>query len=149
MTSFTRRLVTVSLAAALVTVAPSTAWADTAPAVSGTVLAKGTSTGTIATDNRGPTDVVVRRIVIPPGGTTGWHYHLGELVAVVLSGTLTRQLDDCSIRTSPAGQAFVEAAGRNHVHIGRNLGAEPVELYVTYLIPAGAPLSIERPDPGC
>jgi quercetin dioxygenase-like cupin family protein len=149
MTRFMRRLATVSLSAALVAAAPSSAWAGPAPAVSGTVLAKGTSAGTIETENRGPTDVVVRRIVIPPGGTTGWHYHLGELVAVVLSGTLTRQLDDCSIRTSTTGQAFVEPAGRKHVHIGRNLGAEPVELYVTYLIPAGAPLSVERPDPGC
>jgi quercetin dioxygenase-like cupin family protein len=142
-------LVPLFLGAAIVVAAPSVAWASPSSGVSGTVLAVGTSAGTIAARSRGTTDVVVRRIVIEPGGTTGWHHHTGELVAVVLTGTLTRQLDDCSIETSTAGQAFVEPAGRHHVHNGRNLGTEPVELYVTYLIPAGDPLSVDRSDPGC
>lgn len=144
-----RRVVLLFLCTALVAGVPSAAWAGPDSGVTGTVLAKGTSDGTIATRNRGATDVVVRRIVIEPGSTTGWHYHTGELVAVVLTGTLTRQLDDCSVETSTAGQAFVEPAGRRHVHIGRNLGTEPVELYVTYLIPAGDQLAISKSDPGC
>lgn len=144
-----RRLVPLVLGAVIVVAAPSTAWASTGSGVSGTVLAEGRSAGTIATENRGSTDVVFRRIVIEPGGSTGWHHHAGELVTVVLTGTLTRQLHDCSVETSTAGQAFVEPAGHEHVHIGRNLGAEPVELYVTYLVPAGAPLAIAQADPGC
>lgn len=136
-------------AAALAVAAPTQAWAASGSGVTGTVLAEGTSAGTVSARSRGATDVVVRRIVIDPGSTTGWHYHTGELIAVVLHGTLTRQLDDCSVEVSTAGEAFVEPAGRRHVHIGRNLGAEPVELYVTYLIPDGDPLSIEKADPGC
>ncbi|MCA1656360.1 MAG: hypothetical protein LC713_01360 [Actinobacteria bacterium] len=31
----------------------------------------------------------------------------------------------------------------------RNLGTVPVELYVTYLNPAGNPLSVDAADPGC
>ncbi|HEY2763215.1 MAG TPA: cupin domain-containing protein, partial [Pseudonocardiaceae bacterium] len=87
--------------------------------------------------------------VIGPGGSTGWHYHSGELIAVVQQGTLTRTLHDCSVQTRSAGQSFVEFAGKRNVHIGRNLGTEPVELYVTYVLPAGAPLSIDAADPGC
>lgn len=113
------------------------------------MLAKGVSAGTITAENHGITEVVVRHIVIEPGGSTGWHYHSGELIAVVHTGTLTRQLDDCSVETNATGQSFVEPAGRDHAHIGRNLGAEAVELYVTYLIPAGDPLAVDAPDPGC
>src|ERR671917_2427849 len=79
--------------------------------------------------------------------STGWHYHPGELIAVVHKGTLTRPLEDCSVQTNTPGQSFVEAAGDSHAHSGRKLGAEPVELYVTYMFPAGASLSIDAPDP--
>jgi hypothetical protein len=67
----------------------------------------------------------------------------------VQSGTLTRTMADCSVEVATAGQSFVEPDGANHVHIGRNLGTEPVVLYVTYLLPEGAPLSVDAPDPGC
>jgi quercetin dioxygenase-like cupin family protein len=144
-----RRSIPLVLGVAMLLAVPSAGWASPDSGVSGTVLAEGTSAGTVATRNRGATDVVVRRILIEPGGSTGWHYHTGELVAVVLTGTLTRRLDDCSVETSTAGDAFVEPAGRDHVHIGRNLGTEPVELYVTYLIPAGDPLAVAQSDPGC
>jgi quercetin dioxygenase-like cupin family protein len=93
--------------------------------------------------------VVVRRITIAPGGTTGWHYHDGELIAAVESGRLTRTLADCSTVETPAGTSFVEPAGRGHVHVGRNLGSQPVVLYVTYLLPAGSPLAHDVAAPDC
>lgn len=142
-----RRMVPLLVSAAVVV--STVAWASPSSGVTGTVLAQGSSPVTIAAKNRGATDVVVRRIVIEPGGATGWHFHTGELIAVVATGTLTRQLDDCSVETSRAGESFVEPSGRRHVHIGRNLGTEPVELYVTYVLPAGDPLSVDAPDPGC
>jgi quercetin dioxygenase-like cupin family protein len=94
-------------------------------------------------------DVTVRRITIAPGGSTGWHYHDGELIAAVASGTLTRTLADCSTVQTSAGASFVEPAGRGHVHIGRNLGTEPVVLYVTYLLPPGSPLARAITAPDC
>jgi quercetin dioxygenase-like cupin family protein len=117
--------------------------------VRATTLVAGTAAGGLAVTAPGPTEVTVRTITIAPGGSTGWHYHLGELLAVVQTGTLTRQLADCSTVASPAGQAFVEPAGVEHVHVGRNLGPEPVILYATYVLPAGSPLAVEAPDPGC
>jgi quercetin dioxygenase-like cupin family protein len=144
-----RRTLSVLLCGATVAMVPAAASATPGSGVSGTVLGKGTSHDTIEVRNDGQTDIVVRHIVIEPGGSTGWHYHPGELIAVVHKGTLTRTLEDCSVQTDSPGQSFVEAAGDSHAHSGRNLGTEPVELYVTYVIPAGASLSIDAPDPGC
>ena len=120
-----------------------------ASGVVATTLAAGTSSGDIQITAPGPTEVTFREITIEPGGSTGWHHHTGELLAVVQAGTLTRQLEDCSEVTTPTGGAFVEPAGRQHVHVGRNLGTEPVVLYVAYVLPAGRPFSEEAADPGC
>lgn len=62
---------------------------------------------------------------------------------MVKSGTLTRTLSDCSTEVTPPGGSFVEPAGRQHIHLGRNLGAEPVVLLVTYVLPAAQRLSLD------
>ncbi|MFC6596911.1 cupin domain-containing protein [Kitasatospora paranensis] len=111
-----------------------------------TVLAAGTAEGGFALCGRGRTDVTVQEVILDPGAATGWHYHRGPLVVVVRSGILTRVLTDGSRHTAPAGTAFVEPPGRCRVHLGRNLGPEPVVLLVTYLLPAGSPLA--QPVPG-
>ena len=117
--------------------------------VTGTVLATGTSPDGIVVTSREKTDVAVLEITIAPGGSTGWHYHDGAVIAVVKSGTLTRMLHDCSTEVTSAGRSFVEPAGRHHVHIGRNLGTEPVVLLATYVLPAGQPRSQDAPQPQC
>lgn len=141
-------MVMVGCLAALATV-PSAANATPGSGVSGTVLAQGVSQETLKLKAKGRTDVVVRTITVAPGGSTGWHHHPGQLLAVVKSGTLTRTLDDCSVEVTPAGTAFIEPSGPKHRHIGRNLGSEPVVLYVTYLLPAGSPLSVDADAPAC
>lgn len=128
---------------------PSAALATPGSGVTGTVLAMGTSAGTMKVEAKGVTDVVVRTITIAPGGSTGWHHHPGQLIAVVQQGTLSRTLDDCSVETTTAGQSFIEPSGAKHRHIGRNLGSEPVVLYVTYMLPAGSPLSVDAEAPAC
>ncbi|MCZ4121200.1 cupin domain-containing protein [Streptomyces sp. H39-S7] len=128
---------------------PSAAVATPGSGVTATVLAKGTSAEGLKIRTKGRTDVVVRTITIAPGGETGWHYHQGPLIAVVQAGTLTRTLADCSVERSSAGQSFIEPDGARKVHTGRNLGTVPVVLYVTYLVPEGAPLSVDAADPGC
>ncbi|NGO77017.1 cupin domain-containing protein [Streptomyces sp. YC504] len=128
---------------------PSAAGATPGSGVTGTILAKGTSQDTLRIKAKGRTDVTFRTITIAPGGSTGWHYHPGQVLAVVQAGTLTRTLGDCSVETTPAGGSFVEPGGSKDVHIGRNLGTTPVVLYVTYLLPEGSPLSMDAPDPDC
>lgn len=144
-----RRAVAAAACAVAVGVVPSAALATPGSGVTGTTLAKGTSEDGLKIKTSGRTDVVVRTITIAPGGSTGWHYHPGQVLGVVQSGTLTRTLSDCEVETTTAGQSIVEPAGPGHVHIGRNLGTEPVVLYVTYFLPEGAPLSVDAPDPGC
>jgi quercetin dioxygenase-like cupin family protein len=114
--------------------------------VTHTILAKGTSREG-ALGSGGEIEVTVYEVTIAPGGSTGWHYHDGELVAVVKFGTLTRQMHDCSTVVTGAGASFVEPAGRQRSHVGRNLGTAPVVLLVTYVLPAGMPLSQDAPEP--
>ncbi|WP_345428664.1 cupin domain-containing protein [Actinoallomurus vinaceus] len=107
--------------------------------------------GTIITDETvGDKHIVVREITLPPGQSTGWHYHDGNLFGYVKQGTLSHFDSSCKpdgvYRT---GSTIVEPAGSNHVHIGRNLGTVPVVLDVLYILPVGSPLSEDAPNPGC
>ncbi|MEU4500387.1 cupin domain-containing protein [Streptomyces sp. NPDC024089] len=144
-----KALALVGCAAVLGLVRPA-AVATPGSGVSGTVLAKGTSTGKLEVRTPdGRTDVTFRTITVEPGGSTGWHTHRGRLIAVVRSGTLTRTLDDCSVEETPEGSSFIEPSGADHRHIGRNLGTEPVVLWVTYLLPEGSELSDDAEAVDC
>ncbi|MFJ4779554.1 cupin domain-containing protein [Streptomyces sp. NPDC088762] len=94
-------------------------------------------------------DLVGREIVIEPGGCTGWHYHRVPLIALLKSGTLTRILHDHTVVVHHPGSTFVEPAGIRHIHLGRNLGTEPVVLYVTCALAEDDPLSIPAPAREC
>jgi quercetin dioxygenase-like cupin family protein len=95
-------------------------------------------------------DYITREITIQPGGSTGWHYHDGRVFGVIQEGTLTRTLADCSIDgVYPVGSPVTEGSGSDHVHVGRNLGPTPLVMWVMYIEPAGTPLAVEVPDPGC
>jgi quercetin dioxygenase-like cupin family protein len=117
--------------------------------VSATDLAQGTSAVALRIETGGRTQVMVRTVTIEPGGTTGWHYHTGQVIVVVQSGTLTRVLSDRSVETATAGQSFIELAGADQVHIGHNVGTEPVVLYLTYLLPEGSPPAVQMLAPAC
>ncbi|MFF2851054.1 cupin domain-containing protein [Streptomyces sp. NPDC058001] len=111
------------------------------PGVVGTVISRTTV---------GDTDYVLREITIPPGQATGWHYHDGTLYAFVRQGTLSHFDAACAPNgVNPAGTSLTEPPGPEHVHIGRNLGTEPLVLEVLYVLPHGAPLSEDVPNPGC
>ncbi len=61
----------------------------------------------------GRADVMVQRIVIDPGGTSGWHHHPGVVTVVVTSGSVTVLDSDCN-RTRygpglPNGAVFTES----------------------------------------
>jgi quercetin dioxygenase-like cupin family protein len=96
-------------------------------------------------------DVVVQHITIAPGGHTGWHSHPGPVVVLVTAGELTlyRGNDrNCVPHSFSAGESFIDP-GRGNIHIARNEGATPMELYATYLdVPIGGAFRIDVPDPG-
>ncbi|KJY41577.1 cupin domain-containing protein [Streptomyces sp. A1547] len=105
------------------------------------------ATARLARDTAGAGHLAGREVVIEPGGCTGWHFHRVPLIALVKSGTLTRILHDNSVVVHRPGSSFVEPPGIEHLHLGRNLAAVPVVLYVTstlaedeaFSIPAAAP----------
>jgi quercetin dioxygenase-like cupin family protein len=122
-------------------VAPATAVATPAVNIDSVVINQSTVDGI---------DYITRRITIQPGGSTGWHYHDGRVFGVVREGTLTRTMADCKDVVDPTGAAVTEGIGPAHAHNGRNLGPVPVVLWVNYIQPAGAPLSVDvPPPPGC
>ncbi|MCV7280577.1 cupin [Mycolicibacterium flavescens] len=95
-------------------------------------------------------DYITREITIAPGGSTGWHYHDGQVYGLIRGGTLSHDAAACvSDGVYPAGAPITEASGPGHVHVGRNLGPAPLVMWVLYIKPAGTPLSVDAPDPGC
>lgn len=97
-------------------------------------------------------DYVTRELTVaPPGGTTGWHYHPpGQVFGVIKQGTLTHYRGDCSVDgVYNAGDAISEGSGDGYIHEGRNEGPVPLVMTVLYIKPAGSPLAVDAPNPGC
>jgi len=89
------------------------------------------------------------KYTVQPGGYFGWHQHGGPVWAVIASGTLT--LYDggdpsCTGQPYPAGSAFLDSG--NHTHNARNETDQIVEVYATFMLPAGGPLRVDMPNPG-
>ncbi|KND28917.1 cupin domain-containing protein [Streptomyces acidiscabies] len=96
----------------------------------------------------GDKDYVLRELTIPPGQTTGWHYHDGMVYGFIEEGTLSHFDATCdSDGVYQKGQVIEE--GPNYVHIGRNLSDKPLVLKALYILPHGAPFSEDAPNPGC
>ncbi|MFI8105887.1 cupin domain-containing protein [Streptomyces sp. NPDC086023] len=105
-------------------------------------LAKGIAKEPIELHVANVSEVLMRRIVLPVGGSTGWHYHPGSLLAVVEQGELTHtDVHGRSHRYGP-GDAFLEPHGSQHAHEGCNTGENDVVLHVTYLNPGAGPLAV-------
>lgn len=136
-----RNAVRICLAVVLgVGLAPA-AWATPGTGVSGVTLFQRVV---------GDREYVVREVTIAPGGATGWHYHPGSVLGLVKEGTLTHYRGDCSVDgVYHPGEAISEASGPGYVHIGRNLGSEPLVLEVLYVNPVGSALAVDAPNPGC
>ncbi|MEV7418380.1 cupin domain-containing protein [Streptomyces sp. NPDC089919] len=105
-------------------------------------LAKGTAREPIELHVEGVAEVLMRRIALPVGGATGWHYHPGDLLAVVEQGELTHTDAHGRTHRYGPGDAFLEPRGSEHVHEGRNTGGDEVVLHVTYLNPSAGPLAV-------
>ncbi|MFE5938234.1 cupin domain-containing protein [Streptomyces sp. NPDC056470] len=121
------------------------------PPVSAVVLSEGVTSAPFKIKANGDRKVLYRKAVVQPGASTGWHYHLGEEIAVINSGTFTRiEGADCSVRVYGPGESLVEPVGPDTVHMGVNNGTEPVELYVVDILPKNATGPTKAaPDPGC
>jgi quercetin dioxygenase-like cupin family protein len=121
-----------------------------APAIASATPGIGIEAQTLSQATVNGHDYVTRQITIAPGGSTGWHWHSGRVFGVIRQGTLTHDVADCSVDGSyPAGAPITEGSGPDDVHIGRNLGSDPVVMWVLYIDVAGDPLANGVPNPGC
>ena len=139
----------VGLVATAATTTVSTASATPSSGVTATTLATADIPAGLLPFMSGPGVATARRITIAPGGTTGWHFHDGQIVGIVESGTLTHPGSDCKPVTYRAGQVIVEPEGSGNTHRGQNLTTAPVVLDVVYLLPKGAPFFEDAPAPPC
>ena len=87
------------------------------------------------------------RFELAPGGAFPWHRHPGPVWAVVTRGTLTFYSAGCDAMAYPAGTTFFDPGDLTHT--ARNEGAEPVEVFATFMFPAdaGPAPSIPQPAP--
>jgi quercetin dioxygenase-like cupin family protein len=149
------RKVTVAVVATLVAaIAVTVALATPAIGTVGTLFARGALTTpananadgiVLRTDNT--TDHAVQEIVFGPGSTSGWHRHPGVVLVTIKSGTIVHYNSRCVAETLTAGQAFWESG--QHATVVRNETLHEAVVYVSYIIPTGAPLRIDMPNPGC
>jgi quercetin dioxygenase-like cupin family protein len=96
----------------------------------------------------GSADVALVKVVIEPGGSTGWHHHPGVVLVSVKSGTVSNYHEDCEKTVYKAGEGFAESS--DHPATVRNEGNVDAVLYATFLIPTETPpdgLTISDPQP--
>ena len=150
-----RTILLMAVAVAVLAVVVGAALATTPKGVTPTPLTRATL-GNFEAENNGievesqhtSADFALAKVVIEPGGTTGWHHHPGVVLVSVASGTVTEYHEDCQPTVIQAGEGFVESQG--HVHFVRNEGKDPAVLYVTFLVPTTTPptgLTIPDPQP--
>ncbi len=99
----------------------------------------------------GPIDVMVQKVVIDPGGTSGWHHHPGVVTVVVQSGSVTVLDSDCN-RTRygpglPNGAVFTESGDEP----GEVTSPGGATLYGQFVAPSADPpvFRIEDDPPPC
>ncbi len=100
-------------------------------------------------DFGGPALVAVYQFTFDPGARAGWHTHPGPAWIVVTKGEMAFY-DAAGCRTVyPAGSAVMEPPYQ--VHEPRNETAEPLEFYVTFIVPLSPALRspAEAPTATC
>jgi quercetin dioxygenase-like cupin family protein len=93
-------------------------------------------------------DVAIAKVVLEPGGSTGWHHHPGVTLVSVASGTVAEYDVKCEKSVFTAGEGFVES--RDEVHLVRNHSNVDAVLYATFIVPTRTPpegLRIDEPQP--
>ena len=89
-------------------------------------------------------EIISIRYEFPPGKKLGWHHHDVINFGVVQQGELTIIDINGNVKVIHEGEAIVEMVGT--IHHGENNGSETVILHMFYVVPKGAPLSVQHPE---
>jgi hypothetical protein len=149
-------ILALTLVAALIALPRDQATATPPSGITAQLLARGTiahasqvGVAGIKLQTRGPIDVATVHVTFQPGGSTGWHVHPGPALVTVKTGQLTlHRTNGCTTRTFSAGQTFLEF-GPKDVNLTRNETGGVTETVVTFLLPVGAPITVDAPAPPC
>jgi quercetin dioxygenase-like cupin family protein len=93
-------------------------------------------------------DIAIAKVVIEPGGSSGWHHHPGVTLVSVASGTVAEYDNKCEKTVHKAGEGFVES--HDAVHVVRNNGNVNAVLYATLIVPTNTTdegLRMDEPKP--
>ena len=82
---------------------------------------------------------VMAQVEIAPGGREGKHTHPAEVLAYVLEGTATLEVEGQPTQTLGPGSSFFIPAGK--VHEGINNGTSPVKLVAVFVTEKGKPMT--------
>jgi quercetin dioxygenase-like cupin family protein len=77
--------------------------------------------------------IAIAKVVLKPGGSTGWHHIPGVTLVSVASGTVAVYDVKCEKTVFTAGKGFIE--DRNQSHVLRNHGKVDAVLYTTLIAP--------------
>ena len=93
-------------------------------------------------------DLAIAKVVLEPGGSTGWHHHPGVGPAAVKSGAVTFYDAACEKTVYRAGEGFLES--HDSPMLVRNRGNSKAVFYVAFIIPTQTTeegLRIDDPRP--
>ena len=96
---------------------------------------------------KGAINLVVTRINIAAGGTSGWHTHPGSSLVTVTQGEIT--LYDaalCTPKRLGVGETFVDEGG-DHLHLVRNETSSPAAVGAVQMVERGVPGRQDAPRP--
>jgi quercetin dioxygenase-like cupin family protein len=84
-------------------------------------------------------EVVLAQVTLAIGGREGRHFHSGTLVAHILEGELTLELEGQRTKIVKAGESVLVEP--RQVHEGINNGSVPIKALATFIVEKGKPLA--------
>jgi quercetin dioxygenase-like cupin family protein len=105
------------------------------------------NTDEVKLQTKGSVDVVTATVTLDPQGSSGWHAHPGVVLVTVALGSVVQYDEHCSATGHALGSTFVESG--DDAGLVRNETTNQAVVYVTYIVPTGSALRIDKADPGC
>jgi len=95
-------------------------------------------------------DIVTVKVVVPPGGSSGWHSHPGGAIVIIYKGEITTYRsvgNQCVVTTHTHGQSFIERPGQPLYAV--NTGSVDTVIVATFPgVPVNGSARTDLPDPG-
>ncbi|WP_068280025.1 cupin domain-containing protein [Aldersonia kunmingensis] len=94
----------------------------------------------------GPSSVVLQRLQLQPGASSGWHVHNGPEYSVISSGSVAVQFaGKCEFTDYGFGQIVFIPSNAPHRVVNRS--SRIAEAFVSYTVPEDAPVRGDAPSP--